>query len=85
MFRVSAQTPGGSLKSLCCVCAAELGQAPGTEGDPGNQEELQKHISLDEHLLSQLSRAGTLPCSHPGHSTEAQRASISQGWEDAQK
>ena len=24
-------------------------------------------------------------CSHPGHSTEAQRASISQGWEGAEK
>uniref|UniRef100_A0A8C3UCH5 G-protein coupled receptors family 1 profile domain-containing protein n=1 Tax=Catharus ustulatus TaxID=91951 RepID=A0A8C3UCH5_CATUS len=60
MFRASAQTPGGSLKSLCCVCAAELGQAPGTEGDPGNQEKLQKDISLDEQIFSQ-------PRPSPGH------------------
>ena len=66
MVRASAQSPRGSLKSLCCVCAAELGLAPGTEGDPDNQEELQKHISLDEQLYSQLSRAGALPAATLG-------------------
>ena len=66
MFRDSAQTLRGSLKSLCCVCAAELGWAPGTEADPGNQEELQKHISLDEQLFSQPSRAKALLETTPG-------------------
>ena len=66
MFRDSAQTPGGSLKSLCCVCAAELGQAPGTEAAPGNQEELQKHIAPNEQLFSQHSRAGALPAATLG-------------------
>ena len=51
----------GSLQSLCCVSAAKLGQALGTEAAPGNQEELQKHISLDEQIFSQPSRAGALP------------------------
>ena len=56
----------GSLKSWCCVCAAELGQALGREADPDNQEELQKHIYLDEQFFSQLSRAGALPAATPG-------------------
>ena len=54
----------GSLKSMCCVCATELGQAPGTEGDTGNEEELQKDISAEEQLLSQPSRAEGTACRH---------------------
>ena len=52
----------GSLKSLCCVCAAE---APGTETAPKiNQEKLQKDISEEKQLLSQPSRAEGTACRH---------------------
>ena len=54
----------GSLKSLCCVSAAKLGQAPGTEAALGHQEELQKDISAEEQLLSQPSRAEGTACRH---------------------
>ena len=67
MSGASAQTPGGSFKSLCCVCAAELDQAPGTEADPGNQEENKKHISLDEQFFFQASpQAVALPAATLG-------------------
>ena len=61
MFRGS--TPSPQKKFLCCVCAAELGWAPGTEGNPDNQEEIQKHISPDEQLFP--SPAGLGICLQP--------------------